>query len=143
MRGRVQRINDAKRKALGAGPGDHDPIVGAQFRRRHDQRGSGFEADPVQHLADGLIGRDPAGRNQRGRAPEPFAEQAQPRAQPIRHDIDHCLLERCAQVADSVSLIGAIFSASIRNAVLRPENEKLACGFPAIGRGNENREALP
>ena len=43
----------------------------------------------------------------------------------------------------SWSLIGAIFSASSRSAVLRPESEKSAFGLPAIGRGSAKRCGLP
>ncbi len=41
----VERVGEAEREALGAGPGDHGAVVGAQRRRRQHQRGAGLERD--------------------------------------------------------------------------------------------------
>ena len=40
----VERVGEAERQPLGAGPGDHRAVVGAERRRRRDQHGAGFEA---------------------------------------------------------------------------------------------------
>ena len=95
-----QRIGEAERQPLGAGPGDHRAVVGAQSRRRRHQFGADLEGDAVQDLADRLVGRDAAGADQRLGRIDPQAEHAQPRAQPVLHDIDDGLLERGAEIGD-------------------------------------------
>ena len=40
----VERIGQAERQPLGAGPGDHRAVVGAERRRRRHQHGAGLEA---------------------------------------------------------------------------------------------------
>jgi len=54
------------------------------------------------------------------------------------------LLERCAQVrARRPSLIGAIFSASMRQRGLEPGERKVRVRLSSIGRGKANRLLLP
>ncbi len=54
----------------------------------------------MQHLADRLVGRDPAGGDQRRRFAEAVVKKAQPATQSVQHHLDHRLLERRAQVGD-------------------------------------------
>ena len=52
----------------------------------------------MQHFADRLIGGNAAGANQRARAADLHAKQAQAAAQPIPDHIDHGLLKRGAEI---------------------------------------------
>ena len=94
-----ERIGEAEREPLRAGPGDHGAVVGAQFRRRRHQHGAGLERHLLQHLADRLVGGDAAGGDQRGRLAVLPAEDLQAGAQPVGDHLDHALLERGAEVA--------------------------------------------
>jgi hypothetical protein len=46
----IERIGQPERQPLGAGPGDHGAVVGAQSRRRRDQRGADLESDRCSTL---------------------------------------------------------------------------------------------
>ncbi len=72
---RFHRVGQSQRKPLGAGPGDHRAVVGAQRRRRDDQRGLRLCGDGLQRAADGLVGGDAAGGDQRVRRAELLVEQ--------------------------------------------------------------------
>ena len=63
------------------------------------QHGAGLEGEPVQNLADRLVGGDAAGGDQRVRLAVMLAEHLHAGAQPVADDFDHALLERGAEIA--------------------------------------------
>ena len=139
----VERIGQAQRQPLGAGPGDHGAVVGAKLRRRHHERDAGLEGDPLQHLADRLVGGDAAGGDQRGRRAVAVAEQLQAGAQPVVDDLDNRLLERGAEIGDV--LVAERRDASRPRAAARsssPDSEKSGSARPCIGRGSAKRVAI-
>ena len=97
---RCRADRQPERQPLGARPGDHGAVVGAKLGRRHHQLDAGLEGDALQHLADGLVGGDAAGGDQRCRRVVAFAEQPHAGAQPIEDDLDNRLLKRRAQISD-------------------------------------------
>ena len=102
-----------------------------------------LEGDPLQHLADRLVGGDAAGGDHRGRRAMAGAEQFQAGAQPVVDHLDHRLLERGAEIGDVLVAERGDASASSRSAVFKPDSEKSGSGRPCIGRGSAKRVALP
>ena len=132
-----------ERQPLGAGPGDHGAVVGAQLGRRRHQHGAGLEREPLQHLADRLVGGDAAGGDQRGRravAARGTAAGRRAAGRAPRRPPPAGTRRRGRRRPGRVS--GAIFSASSRSAVFRPESEKSASVRPCIGRGSAKRVGI-
>ena len=100
----VHRVGQAERQPFGAGPGDHRAVVGAQRRRRHDQRGLRLGGDVLQRAADRLVGGDAAGGDQRARRAELFVKQPQADAQPVGGRFQHRGLKAGAEIADVLRL---------------------------------------
>ena len=93
-----QCIGQSARQSLGAGPGDDRAVVGAQFRRRRDQRGAGIERDAFERVADRTVGGDAARGHQRGRIAETLAEHPQAGDQAVVDDVHDGGLKCGAQV---------------------------------------------
>ena len=132
LRRGVERIGQAKRQTFGAGPGDHRAVIGASSGGGATSTVRPSKARRLSDVADRLVGGDAAGGDQRGRPAVAARGIAQTGAQPIDDHVDHRLLERRAEVgARPGRCSGAIFSASSRTAVFRPESEKSAFGPPS------------
>jgi hypothetical protein len=94
----LERVGQSEREPLGAGPGDHGAVVGAQRRRWHHELDAGLERDAVEDFADRLVGGDAAGGDQRRRRPEAAAKDLHAGTQPVVDDLHHRLLERGAEI---------------------------------------------
>ena len=73
-RGGVHRIRQANRQPFGARPRNHRTVVGAQRRRRDNQRDLRAGSDILQRGSDRPVGGDAAGGNQRAGRAELFME---------------------------------------------------------------------
>ena len=140
----VERVGHARAPAARAGPGDHGAVVGAQLQRRRHQR----RCRP-RRRGDAAPCGSPGWRRRRRRRPARSARRicARNMRKPARSRSSTTSTTACwneaHRSATSWSDSGAIFSASSRSAVFRPESEKSASLRPCIGRGSAKRVASP
>src|SRR5262249_27362377 len=96
----IERIGEAERQPLAAGPSDHRAIVRAQFGRRYDQRCADLEGETVEYLSQRLVCGYTACGNERARRPKARTEKHQTGPQPIEHNIDNRLLKAGTEISD-------------------------------------------
>src|SRR5262249_49906394 len=96
----VKRIGETERQPLAAGPGDHRPIVRAQFGRWYDQRRADLEGETVEDLSERLVCRYTACGNEGARRSKARTEKHQTGTQPIEHNIDNRLLKAGTKIGD-------------------------------------------
>src|SRR6516165_1197905 len=135
--GRRKIVGKTARETLRACPGDHDCIVGAKRRRRHDEAEAVFLRDRFERGCKSLVSRDTACDDEcalRLRA-EALDIEFHGARRPVPDDVGDDLLEALARSAISLSLSGARARASCLSAVLRPAREKCGSVRPNMGRG--------
>src|SRR6185437_11470790 len=102
--GESEPADGAQRQPLGAGPGDHRAIIGAERRRRDDQLGGGRRRHLAEGIADPPVRRDAAGNDEaRLGLRQLGAKAGERRGGAMRDDLGYRRLEARADVGDVLS----------------------------------------
>ena len=141
--GRIERVGQAERQPLGARPGDHRGIVGAQLRRRRDQQRAAPPASrrPAGARIAWLAATPPATTSALG-LPMPAWNCARPARSRSTITSPTAAWNEAQRSRTSSSRSGCDLL-GLPHRRLQPGEREVHAGRPTIGRGRAKRVALP